>query len=44
MNQEQKNKLMIEVSTIRGFITNARIDIEKAENMCYELVRKINAK
>jgi hypothetical protein len=41
MNQKEKDELILEISVIRRLLSNARNDVSKAEDFCYELVKKI---
>lgn len=38
----EKEELMLEISTIRADISNARNMISKAEDSCYKLLKKLN--
>ena len=41
MNRKEKDELMLDISVIRGLISNARNDVSKAEDLCYDLLKKI---
>ena len=41
-NDKEKDEMMLEISVIRGDISQAKNHISKAEESCYELLRKLN--
>jgi hypothetical protein len=42
MKQKEKDELMLEISELRGFVTNAKMQCSEAEGCCYKLLAKFD--